>query len=72
MIKDLGIIIAAAGTGSRFGDTDKLLENLSGLPVFLHSIRNFSGLCPQNNLLVAVHPEKLEQYRDTAQNTCRI
>jgi 2-C-methyl-D-erythritol 4-phosphate cytidylyltransferase len=67
MIKDLGIIIAAAGTGSRFGDTDKLLENLSGLPVFLHSIRNFSGLCPQNNLLVAVHPEKLEQYRDTAQ-----
>ena len=67
MIKDLGIIIAAAGTSSRFGDSDKLLEKLSGLPVFLHSVRTFYGLCPQENLLIAVHPDKVEQYRNTAQ-----
>lgn len=67
MIKDLGIIIAAAGTSARFGDGDKLLEKLSGLPVFLHSVRTFYGLCPQENLVVAVNPDKLEQYRDIAQ-----
>ena len=67
MIKDLGIIIAAAGTSSRFGNGDKLLEKLSGLPVFLHSVRTFYGLCPPENLLVAVHPDKIEQYREAAQ-----
>jgi len=68
MIKDLGIIIAAAGSSSRFGGGDKLLEKLDGMPLFLHSIRNFYPLCPARNMIVVVNPDKLAEYRDIAGN----
>ncbi len=66
MIKDLGIIIAAAGTSSRFGGDDKLLRKLDGMPLFLHSVRNFYPLCPEWNMLVVVQFEKLAEFKDTA------
>jgi 2-C-methyl-D-erythritol 4-phosphate cytidylyltransferase len=66
MIKDLGIIIAAAGTSSRFGSDDKLLEKLDGMPLFLHSIRNFYPLCPAGNMIVVVNPEKLVEFENIA------
>jgi 2-C-methyl-D-erythritol 4-phosphate cytidylyltransferase len=62
MIKDLGIIIAAAGSSSRFGSDDKLLEKLDGMPLFLHSVRNFYSLCPAGNMIVVVNPGKLEEF----------
>ena len=67
MIKDLGIIIAAAGTSSRFGGDDKLLEKLDGMPLFLHSIRNFYSLCPTENMIVVVNPEKLIEFKNIAE-----
>jgi len=66
MISDLGIIIAAAGSSSRFGGGDKLLEKLDGMPLFLHSVRNFYPLCPAGNMIVVVNPDKLEEYKRTA------
>ncbi len=66
MIKDLGIIIAASGTSSRFGGNDKLLEKLNGMPLFLHSIRNFYPLCPAGNMIVVVHPDKLMEFEEIA------
>jgi 2-C-methyl-D-erythritol 4-phosphate cytidylyltransferase len=63
MINDLGIIIAAAGSSSRFGGGDKLLEKLDGTPLFLHCIRNFYPLCPAGNMVVVVNPGKLEEYK---------
>lgn len=66
MIKDLGIIIAAAGTSSRFGDNDKLLEKLDGMPLFLHSIRNFYPLCPAGNMIVVVNSDKLAEFENVA------
>ena len=63
MIKDLGIIIAAAGSSSRFGKDDKLLEKLDGMPLFLHSIRTFYPLCPAGNMIVVVNPDKLSEYK---------
>jgi len=62
MIKDLGIIIAAAGTSSRFGSDDKLLEKLDGMPLFLHSVRNFYSLCPAGNIIIVVNPGKLAEF----------
>lgn len=44
-IDDLGIIVAAGGSGSRYGQDNKLLLTLGGMPVFVHSIRAFHRLC---------------------------
>ncbi len=66
MINDLGIIIAAAGSSSRFGNGDKLLEKLDGMPLFLHSIKNFYPLCRAGNMVVVVNPDKMTEYKDVA------
>jgi 2-C-methyl-D-erythritol 4-phosphate cytidylyltransferase len=63
MIKDLGIIIAAAGSSSRFGSNDKLLEKLDGMPLFLHSVKNFYSLCPAGNMIVVVDSDKLLEFK---------
>ena len=67
MIPDLGVIIAAGGSSQRYGEKDKLLEELAGLPVFLHSIRNFLPLVAPGNLVVAVRHSALEEYRRIAE-----
>ena len=75
MNKDLGIIIAAAGSSSRFGDRDKLFEELDGMPLFLHSIRRFYPLCPPGNMVVVVNPPKLADFEAAAASylpECRL
>lgn len=75
MIEDLGIVIAAAGASSRFGGDDKLLYKLDGMPLFLHSVRNFYPLCPAGNMIVVVSPDKLREYEDIAASRlpeCRL
>ena len=66
MDRKLGIIIAAGGSSRRYGEKDKLLEMLGDLPVFLHCIRNFSEICDQQNMVVAVRSEAIEEYRRSA------
>ncbi len=49
----LAIIIAAAGSSQRFAQGNKLLQDLRGLPVFCHAIRNFlSSLSPAACILI--------------------
>ena len=49
----LGIIVAAGGSSSRFGKDNKLLQDLQGLPLFCHCLRNiFSTGIPEASLLV--------------------
>lgn len=67
IINDLWVIIAAGGSSRRYGEQDKLLEMLGDLPVFLHSVRNFSAVCKVENMVIAVRPEALEQYRELAE-----
>ena len=67
MIRDLGVLIAAGGASLRYGDRDKLLEDLGGLPVFLHSVRNFLPLVPPGCLVIAVRKEALPEYRRLAE-----
>jgi 2-C-methyl-D-erythritol 4-phosphate cytidylyltransferase len=50
----LGLIIAAGGSSSRFGEGNKLFQMLDGLPVFCHCLKNFlGGGAPDACLLVA-------------------
>jgi len=53
-IPDLGVVIVGGGSGSRFGGGNKLLAELSGLPVFLHSVRSFLPVCPPGALALVV------------------
>ena len=51
--KQLGLIIAAGGSSSRFGKDNKLFQMLNGLPVFCHCLKNFlAGGIPDACLLV--------------------
>lgn len=51
----IGLVLAAAGAGSRFGaETPKQFLQLRGLPVYQHSLRRFSALCAE---MVVVVPE---------------
>lgn len=54
MIPDLAVIIVAGGSALRFGG-DKLMVELGGLPVFLHSVREFLPVAAPGSLVV-VHP----------------
>ncbi len=67
MIPDLGVIIAAGGSSQRYGERNKLLEMLGGLPVLLHSVRNFSPLVAPGNLIVAAGKECIAEYAALAE-----
>ena len=59
----LSIIIAAGGSSRRYGSTDKLMEELDGLPVLFHAIRNMAPLALPGELVVVAAQEALENYR---------
>ena len=63
MKSDRAVIIAGGGGGTRFGGRDKLFEMLRGIPVFLHSVRNFLSVCPSENIIISAPPEKIENFR---------
>ena len=66
MIPDLGVIIAAGGSSRRYGEKDKLTEILGAMPVFLHSIAEFSPLVAPGNLIVAARCCAIEEYKKLA------
>ncbi|MDD3118519.1 MAG: 2-C-methyl-D-erythritol 4-phosphate cytidylyltransferase [Victivallales bacterium] len=43
-IADLGLILAAGGSGRRYGGRNKLLEELDHVPVFIHALRRLAPL----------------------------
>ncbi|MEM4248210.1 MAG: IspD/TarI family cytidylyltransferase [Candidatus Nanoarchaeia archaeon] len=59
--EELGIVLAAGGSGKRFAADAigkyKLFAEFNGLPVFIHSIINFSKACPQKNIVLVVNPD---------------
>lgn len=59
---NLGIIFLAAGKSSRYG-SNKLIEKLHGLPVFIHSILNMHSLCPEKNIVIVCHDDYLVLYQ---------
>ncbi|MBN1864755.1 MAG: 2-C-methyl-D-erythritol 4-phosphate cytidylyltransferase [Victivallales bacterium] len=66
-VDDLGIVVVAAGCGTRFnGAVSKLLMPIDGVPVFVHALRNFSGLCAPGNLVLVVRQAVAEDFRRLA------
>jgi 2-C-methyl-D-erythritol 4-phosphate cytidylyltransferase len=65
-IKDLGIIIAAGGRGSRFASTanvkSKLFAKIDNTPIFIHSVRNFIGLCPAEQFWLVIKESNREEF----------
>lgn len=53
-INDLGIVIPAGGTSSRFGGGSKILAELCGIPVFVWCIRSFLPAVSTGRIVMAV------------------
>lgn len=53
-IPELGVIVVAGGSGSRFGGANKLLAEIAGIPVFIYPLRHFHKLCHSGNLVLVV------------------
>lgn len=62
-IPRLGVVIVAGGSSARYGKGNKLFEILDGLPVFLHSVKNFSPLTEKGFLLLVVPEQEKENFQ---------
>jgi 2-C-methyl-D-erythritol 4-phosphate cytidylyltransferase len=62
MTEDFGVIIAAAGSGSRFGGR-KQLAVLAGRPVLLYSLDLFAGVPAVAEVVVVAPAEEIELMR---------
>ena len=41
-MNDVAIVIVGGGASRRYGEENKLFVRLKGVPLFIHSLRNFS------------------------------
>ena len=72
MESDLGVVIVAGGAGGRFasvgrgGAVSKLFASLPGdnTPLFVHSVRSFAGLCPEDALILVVRRDLSAEFAD--------
>ena len=59
----IGVIIAAAGRSTRFGDGDKLSQDLGGRPVLLRSVKAFVKREEVAAIVVAGPPDDMDTFR---------
>lgn len=65
--QELGIIIVAAGASRRFGGSrSKLLAELGGIPLFLHSVKRFAPFAAPEGLVVVIPASGGEEFRAAA------
>lgn len=63
---DVGLVVAAAGSSSRFGTGDcKLLYELNGIPVLCHCLRTFARIVAPQATVVMAPPTMLKTFRKT-------
>jgi 2-C-methyl-D-erythritol 4-phosphate cytidylyltransferase len=63
---DLGVVLVAAGSGTRFGDADKVFAPLAGRPLLEHSLRLFAGQQRVRQIVVVLGEHTLERGRKLA------
>ena len=65
MLDDTGMVIVAGGSARRFGGGNKLLIELAGMPLFLHTVRRF---LPElaGRIVVVVPRAERELFRSAA------
>ena len=56
------VILPAGGTSTRFGNTNKLLCELNGMPVFCHAVRRFLQLLPAERIAISVNRNFREDF----------
>jgi len=61
--QDLGMVVVAGGTSSRFGERDKLLIPLNGRPVFSHCLHTFLQCLPAANIVLVVSAGREDEFR---------
>lgn len=63
-MKNTAVIITGGGSSTRYGSKNKLLELLDGIPVFLHSVRNFAAFADRENFILTVSKKDLPLFED--------
>ena len=58
------IIVTGAGTSTRYGNGNKLLELIDGVPVFIHSIRNLAGFADKENFILTVPAAEFDHFTE--------
>lgn len=62
---DVGLVVAAAGSGSRFGGNDnKLFVPLANHPLFLHCLLTFVPLMPSGHTVLVVPRQDRRRFAD--------
>jgi len=64
VISDAALVIAAGGSGLRYGRGNKLFAELAGMPVAAHSIRNLGPLFPPECRIMAVPEIELPHFAE--------
>ena len=60
----VSVIIPAAGRSSRFGDKDKLAEDLGGRPLLMRTVEFFTKREEVTQIIVAAPPDSYEDFKD--------
>ena len=59
-------IIAAAGSGTRYSSIkNKLFEDLSGMPVIVHTLKKISAVKEINNIIICTSAELIDEIKQT-------
>jgi 2-C-methyl-D-erythritol 4-phosphate cytidylyltransferase len=65
---DVGLVVAAAGSGSRYSpERSKLFEPLGGEPLFLRCLRTFASVIRADLTVLVVSPAGQERFRQALQ-----
>ena len=67
-LKWCGAVIVAAGSASRMGGIDKILADLSGEPVIVHTVRAFQECPAVKEIVVVTTADKLEKIMELCKN----
>lgn len=59
----VGAVIAAAGSSSRMGGRDKLVEPLDGIPVILRTLAAVEAVPEIREIVVVTREDRVEEYR---------
>ncbi|MCH7601263.1 MAG: 2-C-methyl-D-erythritol 4-phosphate cytidylyltransferase [Planctomycetes bacterium] len=58
------VIIPAAGRSSRFGESDKLLQDIGGRPMLIRTVEIFSKRDEVDRIIVAGPPDDMDRFRE--------
>ena len=60
----IGVIIPAAGSSTRFGQKDKLAEDIGGRPLLIRTVEFFTKCDEVSEIVVAGPPQHFDEFKD--------